>query len=351
MILLLSLRYAFSRSNREKNIRMIISLTLSVIVIVITTSIVSFLQNERFSLIRDIKSFDILISGDKEEEIHSLYPKLNVFSYGEGVALLDGDGYNIRYISSSYDGGLNVLGLGEGIILPLKKGSKYLYKDSVELTILKEGKSGAVVPKVITYSSPSLYYTALESDFDSHTIFLPKEEADDTVHFYTAIKGATKKEEKELSSLYDVTTWKEKESSLYSVMKMEKSLVYIILLLLFLIVGVSLRGNVKIFLERKKNERKELLILGLSKIKVSTTFVLSFLIISLISLFLGGILGFLSLLGISEISRNVRFIINMDLKFPTITFILFSLIFIIITVLIVLYQNRKIYKEDLYNGR
>lgn len=353
MIFHLSFRYAFSHSSfqRERNIRTIISLSLSILIVIVVSSILQFLQGERFSLIRDVKTFDILLDGKIDASLRLLLPESKIFSYGEGVGLLDGEGYSIRYIDSYYDGGLNVLGSGDGVIIPLKGGGKYLKRDEVELTLLKKGKSGAVVPKKEIYSDLSFYYTSLGDEFDSAMIFLPSESADSSVHFYTAIKNATKEDERVLKNEgLEYTTWKEREGTLYSVMKMEEDLVYAILFLLFIIVGVSTKGNVSSFLKSKKNERDELLTLGVVMGKVELIFIISFLIISLIGIVLGGIFGYIVMRAISFLSLKVKWLFTLNLSFPLSVYIVFSLIFILFTILVVYCEEKKIFKKELSRG-
>lgn len=111
MIPFLSSRYAFSSSykQRDRAIRAVVAIALSLVVVNVVISIMDFLQNGRFEDIRDVRSFDIVVEGKHKEELSQYFPKSILFEYGEGEALTSDGAYNVRYISSDYDGGLNIL--------------------------------------------------------------------------------------------------------------------------------------------------------------------------------------------------------------------------------------------------
>ena len=58
--------------------------------------------------------------------------------------------------------------------------------------------------------------------------------------------------------------WKEAESSLYAAFLVEKTMMYGVLSLLFIIIMVSMKQSVRIFVSSRRKESAELEILGLS---------------------------------------------------------------------------------------
>ena len=111
MIPYLSSRYAFSPSFKERGraLRTVVAIALSLVVVNVVISIMDFLQNGRFEVLRDVRSFDIVVAGKHQDELSSLFPNSTIFEYGEGEALSEEGAYNVRYISSDYDGGLNII--------------------------------------------------------------------------------------------------------------------------------------------------------------------------------------------------------------------------------------------------
>ena len=114
-------RYSFSRYNRHfaSSLKIAISFSLSMAVLMVILSVMQMLQTSRFDAIRDVKSFDITIKGASLDEVKVLYPDESVFRYKEGYALIDGNAYCVRYIDSDYDGGVDILfGTPDGMLIP-----------------------------------------------------------------------------------------------------------------------------------------------------------------------------------------------------------------------------------------
>ena len=76
MIPYLSSRYSFSTSfkQRDRAIRAVVAIALSLVVVNVVISIMDFLQNGRFEDIRDVRSFDIDVEGKHKEEHTQLFP-------------------------------------------------------------------------------------------------------------------------------------------------------------------------------------------------------------------------------------------------------------------------------------
>ncbi len=355
MRILLSSRYAFSKTahHRASSIRIVITTALSLSMVVIVISIMDYLQSSRFDAIRAVRSFDLVVEGKHESDLKSLYPDATIFEYGEGEALIAGNAFFVRYINSSYNGGLRFLtGNSDSLAIPYS-----LYRSGItnlNVSMLREGRSGVVLPRTLDIGISGVYTSRMGAEFDSTMVFLSMDYADNTISYKTAIQGISIEEKKNLMSLgYEVTTWKEAEAGLYSAFLVEKTMMYVVLTLLFLIIGVSTKQSVRIFYREKRGERAELEILGLSIKVIDSAFLLSFLWVFLLGVIFAFILSLLLLPLVENIGD--RYIsLFMSLEFPYIAFICFSLLLILLIMLFSSIERRKDKILDLVevvNGR
>lgn len=350
MIPYLSSRYAFSPSFKERGraLRTVVAIALSLVVVNVVISIMDFLQNGRFEVLRDVRSFDIVVEGKHKDELSSLFPNSTIFEYGEGEALSEEGAYNVRYTSSDYDGGLNIIyGDSSSLLAPYS-----LFRSSsgkVTLSMLKKGKA-ATTMKNFEFPISGIYWTRVGSEFDESTLFLPIEEADDTVYFLTAIKNVDIKEcEKVLKEMgLEYKTWKDQESSLYAAFFLEKAMMYTVLSLLFVIILVSLRQSVRIFVSFHDKECAELEILGMEKNKITLVLEFSFFIMLLLGIVMGLTFGRLALFLIERVSIKSPYIMDMTLSMSYGAMIFFSLFLIIITGANVYFQSKKRNKKPLW---
>lgn len=356
MISFLSWRYAFSKTahHRASAIRIMITTSLSLAMVVVVISLMNYMQISRFDNIRDVRSFDLVLDGRHRNEIDDLYPNLTIFEYGEGEALIGGNAYLVRYIDSSYDGGISfIFGDSSSLAIPYS-----LYIDeretSYDISLLRKGKSNVVLPRTISLPISGVYVSRMGSEFDSSYVFLPIDLSDDTISFKTAIKGGDPKMAEELEKAgYKVTTWQESESSLYSAFIVEKTMMYVVLALLFLIIGVSTKQSVRIFYREKRKERVELEIIGVSRSIVDISFALSFLIVLLFGIAIAFILS-LCLLYLIESVGFMAISLSMELQFPILAFIGFSLLLILLTFIFIsteIRRDRGIDFMEVVNGR
>lgn len=335
MIGALALRYSFSSvaRQRSRSIRIALTVALSLAMMIVIIAVMSFLQNERFVEIRKVRSFDLVVEGSHQEELQELFPSASVFTYGEGEALVAGGAYLVRYIDEDYDGGLRfLLGDTSSLLIPYT-----LYKTNrlqdITLAVMKTGKSGATTVKNITYSVSGVYYTSLGSEFDGTHVFLPRTDATANVPFYTAVKNAPKNAETSLQNLgYRYQTWQKAESSLYSAFLLEKTMMYAVLLLLFVIIAVSLRQSVRIFAASRAKEMAELEILGLTRSSIRLVSLLSFLVVVSVGILLGLGLGAALLPLVSFLSSSSLFL-SMELHLPWAGFAFYALFMLLLTIL------------------
>lgn len=343
MIMFLASRYAFSKSahHRASSIRIMITTALSLVVVVVIISIMDFLQDSRFKQIREVRSFDLVVEGRHGDELKELYPDATIFEYGEGEAMIDGNAFLVRYIDSNYDGGLRLVGGSfDGLAIPYS-----LYRlDNRQnhiVSLLRKGRSGVVIPRSIEMDISGIYASRMGSEFDSSHVFMPISSSDSSTVFKTAIRGIDISEKTNLIALgYDVTTWKDSESGLYSAFVIEKTMMYMVLALLFVVILVSTKQSVRIFYREKRKERAELEVLGLSEPMIALSFLLSFLIILMLSIAIALIASMVLLPSIERFCSKY-IIFGTVLEFPLNAFIGFSAILFLVTVFFSINERRK----------
>ena len=349
MISFLSLRYAFphSKALRSRSVRIMLTVALSLLVVIVVISIMNFLQSNRFDSIRDVRSFDCTVDGDYRDEISALLPSATVFVYAEGEAIASSGSYLVRYIDSSYDGGIRLyLGDTSSLTVPVS----FYRANGFGKATLSMLKSGAKVTalKSDEYEVGGIYYTALGSEFDDTMLFLPLSSADENAVRKTAVKGA---DEEDIALLrekgYTVTSWKEAEKSLYGAFLVEKTLMYGVLSLLFIIIAVSMKSSVVLFSSSRKVEMAELEIMGMERRRIRLVSLFSFLLVVLLGVaiaFFAG-LGVLRLLEIFSEKSNL--IVTLDLSMPYGGFSFFSLFMAAVTVIFTHIESRKREKTEI----
>ena len=347
MIPFLAFRYSFSRSShhRARALRIALAAALSLAVLMVTISVMEYLQDGRFERIRDVSSFDITLQGDHEAEMKKRYPEASVFVYGETEALGNGRAFVIKYIDDEYDGGISI-GIGDGSGL-LSSYSVLSQGDMISLTMLRETESGRVLPLTDSYRITGAFSTSLGSSFDSSMLFLPLSDIPNGVEVYTALKGV---DDSELGTLrkegFSGQSWKEKEAGLYSAFLAEKIMMYLVLSMLFVIILVSTHGSVRVFFTAREKERAELIVLGLEKSASDKVFTLSFVIIILTGILLGFVLTLLFIpLGERFIFSFVGY--HAELRIPFSSFLLYSFVLVLLTVIFTIRAERALDKRDL----
>lgn len=287
----LAFRYSFSPNNRHraKAIKIALGMLLSTLALLVTLSVMDFLQNSRFVALKTVKSFPIVVETEERLENAS-------FTYKEMPALLTSSSgvsqaVMVRFIDESYNGGLPnnfESSLEQGALVGLAYFNKL--KGGAKLSYLDEGKVARRTLRATELKVSGYYRTLLGSSFDSNYIFLPISSAPEYLKTKVAILEDDAALVKELRAKgYKVTSWQESEATLYDAMMLERLLMIFIISFLFLIILVQTNTNARLFIEAKKGEIVTLWTLGLSRRKCALAFALSGFFVA----FLGCALGFM----------------------------------------------------------
>ena len=294
MILKSSFRYSFSRYNRHRSrsIRVVVLLTISIVIFMTIISSMDALQKKRFDGIKATRSFDIIVHDGNESDIQNVYPDAKVFSYKEEMALISSHAMYIRYIDpATYGGDIEFLsGDASTIAIPYTMYGANGWND-VTVASFSHDK-GRRIPTNNTIKLSGVYFSSAPGDFDRFYVLSDLKNAPEDLETIVAVMGTddTRPLEK-LCPEKEYETWKETESTLYSSFVLERTMMAIVISVLFLVVLLSLNQQIRAFLQNKRKERAELRILGLSECKVNIIFILSFLILVFISLLLGAVLS------------------------------------------------------------
>ena len=345
-------RYSFSKYNRHRSssLKIAFSFALSLAVLMITLSVMQMLQTSRFDNLRAIRSFDITVKDASVGEIRALYPDCSVFAYKESYALIDGNAFLIRYVDESYDGNINILAGDLSSMMVSYSSSLSFKSDEVGFsTLLKSGGRSVPINRNIRISG--IYYTVIPGEFDSYYAFMPYDAAPEDLAPLIAIKGSD-----DVSILdengYEYETWKEKESTLYSAFALESVMMFCVLAVLLVIVYVEIRGESRVFLNNKRKERLELLIIGYNRAATDIIFIVSFLFILFIGSLLAIVLQEVGIMAFRLFLREALGSYDRNLSIDYALFLKINVVFFILTALTVLHflgkSNRKSIMEALH---
>lgn len=343
MILRLALRYSFSpsRRHRRSSLRILVSTALSVAVLLTVISMMEYMQGSRLDAIRAVRSFDAVIAGDVRDAIKELFPSASVFLYAEEDALSSGRAVTVRFIDEEYDGGIHISGSLEGLVVPYTEPSA-----EVALMMMGRGRSGVMMPVERRYVPTGAFYSDMGYEFDGSYMFLPLSERGEA-ELVTGVKGIDDEDISVLEAMgYDAVSWKESESALYSALLMEKVMMYLVLSLLFIVILVSQKSSARRFYRAKRKEAAGLELLGMGRMRIDASFILSFLIVMVLGLSSGGVLA-LALIPVSERAVAYLGFHNAVLSFPLATFLCLSLILILLAFIIVAAERRRDGRVDI----
>ncbi|MBO6048594.1 MAG: ABC transporter permease [Spirochaetales bacterium] len=327
-------RYAFSktRGHRVTSIMILVGIAIGLIALLVISAVMNGLQNAQMDQLRNLESFDLIVRSDslKVEDIRSLNGVDQAFRFIETNALIvdetsensqsirirafDGDIFeaqrfakSLTVISGSKD---NMAGLLFSYTTRSRIGISY--SDSIKMTFLRRGKTATIVP----YSSHlpvSGFFSSKMSEFSSSTAFMDYSilsgiigTEDSKIAVY--VSGNQKTVVQSIRNLdpdADIITWQEYNKALYSALMLEKTLMYVFLAFMFLIICVNLKNSTRRLLSNKQKEGAMLRALGCSRRSVNAIFLGQGLVISVLGEILGVILGKILIANLQNVLKLV----------------------------------------------
>lgn len=329
----IALRYAFSkaRGQRSSSIWISVGIAVGLIALIIISSTVNALQTYQLSKIRNVESFDITVKNIDESDFDLLSQVNNIdgiYKYSESFVLIEnpdtGDicSARLRGVENSLFSNKR---FSQNLLLNKQDEIKdnqicispYLFsgfvrfKDGVKVTFFKKGRVSAVSPSAVTFDDVLTYSCSL-SDFSHSTALMNLDQflsfvpnAQIFAGIYTAGGNIenTCRQIKEILPNAEVISYKKYNSSLYSALLLEKTIIYVFLSFVFLIICTNLKGSTSRLINLKKSETSILRAIGMTKTKSNSIFLLQGFIISFIGVVFGAFFGFL-------LVRNIKGVFN-----------------------------------------
>ncbi len=377
----IAFRYAFSKIRRQRLTSIIISLGIAagIFAMFVIMSLMNGLQSKQIDSLRAVESFDIMIKNTKlsASDIENLDSSSFVFEFAETPVLInnlsssESTSARIRAFDPSYfeldrvreNFTYNAVP-SQGISLSYTLGYslRYAGNNSFEITFLRPGKTATIVPYTQSIEVNSFYTSSL-SEFNSTTVLC-------SLETYKAILGnkntgygvfCSSSVDKLAAKIKaadpdaEVQTWKEYNNAVYGALVLEKTIMYIFLSFVFLIICVNLRNSTRRLINSHKLEGAMLRALGCNKQSVRSIFILQGMIVCVIGEAFGAILGLLalknmdSILGFfGKISGSPLFIASMINPVLSSTEIIVILLAVMLLGLIYTYAGcRKIFKSEI----
>ena len=327
-------RYAFSktRGQRVTSIMILVGIAIGLIALLVISAVMNGLQNAQMDQLKNLESFDLIVKSDSlnAEDIRSLSGVDQAFRFIETNALIvdetsensqsirirafEGDIFesqrfskSLTVISGSKD---NMAGLLFSYTTRSRIGISY--GDSIKMTFLRRGKTATIVP-YSTHLPVSGFFSSKMSEFSSSTAFMDysilsgiigTDEAKIAVYVSENQKAVVQSIMK-LDPDAVIITWQEYNKALYSALMLEKTLMYVFLAFMFLIICVNLKNSTRRLLSNKQKEGAMLRALGCSRKSVNAIFLGQGLVISILGEILGVVLGKILIANLQNVLKLV----------------------------------------------
>ncbi|MCR5761572.1 MAG: hypothetical protein K6F82_06245 [Sphaerochaetaceae bacterium] len=382
-------RYAFSKTGgrRRTAIMQILGIGAGIIALMIVSAVMNGLQDAQIRHLRNIESYDLTVISDTLtiDDLRAIDANSSVYETCETAALIVDKNYGnsatarVRGISENL---VNDPRFSESLVfytdysslsdkgafsLALINSLGLSAEDEIDFTFLRPGKTATIVP--FTYESGiGGLYASYITDYSSSTVLMdinalleinPKTQIIYAV--YTNLNTASfARSVLELDENAQVVTWQEYNRALYSALTLEKTVMYIFLGFMFLILCVNLRNTTKRLIRTKLNEGAMLRALGCTKKSLNSVFVLQALIICILGEIFGVVSGILAVSNIDKILSLVdKIIFILTSRQSILTAIPFAasigakeIIFIcagvlLMTYILILFGCRKAFKKEI----
>ena len=327
-------RYAFSktRGQRVTSIMILVGIAIGLIALLVISAVMNGLQNAQMDQLRNLESFDLIVRSDslEAEDIKSLGGVDQAFRFIETNALIvdetsensqsirirafEGDIFesqrfskSLTVISGSKD---NMAGLLFSYTTRSRIGISY--GDSIKMTFLRRGKTATIVP-YSTHLPVSGFFSSKMSEFSSSTAFMDYSILSgiigtDEAKIAVYVSGNQKAVVQSIMKLDPdavIITWQEYNKALYSALMLEKTLMYVFLAFIFLIICVNLKNSTRRLLSNKQKEGAMLRALGCSRKSVNAIFLGQGLVISVLGEILGVVLGRILIANLQNVLKLV----------------------------------------------
>ena len=329
-----SFRYAFSRTRgqRTTSIMILVGIAVGLVALLVISSVMNGLQTAQIDQLRNLESFDLIVRSDTltKDDISKLDGVETAFSFLEtNVLLVDktsGESTSAR-MRAYTDNVLKGRRMAESFSMsriPNSDGKGFLISyammrslyltigDDIRITFLKPGKTATIVPYATTMTVDG-YYSSRMSEFSNSTLFMDYDElaaivGEEDARIGIYISGSQSKVIRQIRSLdpqAEILTWQEYNKAIYSALMLEKTLMYVFLAFMFLIICVNLKNSTRRLLVNKQREGAMLRALGCSRRRVNLIFLMQGMIVCLCGEILGILVGKIVITNLSGLLSSV----------------------------------------------
>jgi len=184
-----------------------------------------------------------------------------------------------------------------------------------EIIVMTQGQL-VMVPRMEKFKVKSLFRCGMY-EYDSNLAYVSLEAAQKLFQMEGSVTGlgvsvknweAAERVEKEIQARisypYWVRSWHRMNSNLFSALKLEKIMMFIILALIIIVAAFNIISNLLLLSVEKAKEIGILSAMGMSRMKISKIFFLEGIIIGVSGIFMGVVLG----VGLSLVLKKYQFI-------------------------------------------
>ncbi|MBQ5365845.1 MAG: ABC transporter permease [Spirochaetales bacterium] len=342
-----SFRYAFSktRGQRTTSIMIMVGIAVGLVALLVISAVMNGLQNAQMDQLRNLESFDLIVSSDKltPEQIGGLdgveysfrFLETNVLivdksseeSTSSRIRAYDRDVFNSRRMSQSLYLLSSLPAERNGLLVSysMTRALGIRTDDDINVTFLKPGKTATIVP----YTSKMVvdgYFSSRMTEFSSTTAFmdygiLASIIGEDTARIGVYVDGNQNRVVARISELdpdAEVVTWQQYNNALYSALMLEKTLMYVFLAFMFLIICVNLKNSTRRLLANKQKEGAMLRAIGCSRRKVNAIFLGQGIVVCLLGEVIGVVSGKIVIGNIQNILALVDKVVKLVTGSPTV---------------------------------
>lgn len=342
-----SFRYAFSktRGQRTTSIMIMVGIAVGLVALLVISAVMNGLQNAQMDQLRNLESFDLIVSSASltPEQIDGIdgveysfrFLETNVLivdkssekSTSSRIRAYDRDVFSSRRMSQSFFPLSNLPAERKGLLVSysMTRALGIRTDDDINVTFLKPGKTATIVP----YTSKMVidgYFSSRMTEFSSTTAFmdygiLASIIGEDTVRIGVYVYGNQNKVIARITELdpdAEVVSWQQYNNALYSALMLEKTLMYVFLAFMFLIICVNLKNSTRRLLANKQKEGAMLRAIGCSRIKVNAIFLGQGVVICLLGELIGVVLGKIVVGNIQNILTLMDKVVKLVTGSPTV---------------------------------
>jgi len=339
-------RYAFSKSNnhRSASITIMIGIAIGTIALLLMAGLLGVLQFDVLDAMRTIESFHLQLTVDASSSkdpqqivalIKSFDEVTHVYPYADAQLIVQLERNNrsqtarLRYVDPAYLQEENPFTTNARLLagtypesLEIAMGSHLAASidahlgDQLRITYLGEGQSAVLSAAVQTVTVAGLFATDVDQ-FNRTTVLTTSSQIGLRIGskrlvygIYVSPKalGHTAKLAKDLQQSIPgstVISWQEANRALYSALLLEKMLMYLFLLFMFIILGVHMKHASLRLLQAKKRELAILRALGMSKKSLYVITIGQNMVVTVLGLLLGVVAAFVLAHFISPLFRGI----------------------------------------------